>query len=94
MDLSVLCFDIQEMVGKQVDVIREKIAEETKQNKKQFFNVLLEIDQIGMFGFYDMGSVIEEWKENVVEDATIYWRSSWTAIISRKTELRPAKYYV
>ena len=94
MDLSVLCFDIQEMVGKQVEIVRAKIAEETKQNKTQFFNVLLEIDIIGMFGFYDMGLVIEEWKENVVDDTSIRWRNSWNTLVSHKTELRPVKYYV
>ena len=94
MDLSLLCFDIQELIGQQVVVVRAKIAEETKQNKTQFFNVLLEIDTIGRFGFHDMGLVIEEWKENVVDDTSIRWRNSWATIMSRKTELTPAKYYV
>tara|TARA_R110000868_G_scaffold382295_1_gene648825 strand:+ start:130 stop:378 length:249 start_codon:yes stop_codon:yes gene_type:complete len=82
------------MIGQQVVVVRAKIAEETKQNKTQFFNVLLEIDQIGMFGFYDMGLVIGEWKENVVEDTSILWRNSWKKIMSGKIKLRPVEYYL
>ena len=94
MDLSLLCFDIQELIGKEVVIARAKIVEETKQNKTKFFKVLLEIDIIGTFGFYDMETVIEEWKENVVEDTSIRWRNSWTTLMSQKTELQPVKNYL
>ena len=41
MDLSLLCFDIQEMIGQQVDVIRE-----TNNNKIKFNNVINKINEI------------------------------------------------